>query len=402
MENHQLHRLVTGWFIREALTTPVGTWNGWFRDHPLCLRRHEQDDAGVDYSVLRVTIPPNLKKRRKTEPEEMLQPLAELCERLGEQIPPGEWRYLWYYLELLDRDQRVQPVCWIDPELLYKFFPDKNKSIPRKRLKQLTPQELQQVDWQQIMGSPWRYQLATMDAATRSTVVSESDRAKREEWREWLVRTWRAQEQHWLQKGRLSYEAVLPWTRMLAFDPALLEGGDPGSTRPPRRPRVSIGRLRAQAGYPGLYWQKIPLYDLRHLSLVWEEMKQELYVTSVFNLAAKQRQDPKLWKRLEQRFVLPFQRLSHYRYLVRLREQKVLEWTRDEGKSLDEIGELLVESKLHPLDPAEADRVSRMAPQDKASYYETARRVAVRLRKRLRDEGLLQRLHPGRPPKSDK
>jgi len=402
MEDHQLQNMVTVWYMGEALSVDPATPQGWFRDHPLKLRRHEQDDVLADYSVLRVSIPPRLRKRQPTEPKEMLQPLAELCRQVGDRLPEGEWRYEWYYFELLDKDERVQPLCWVDPSLLYEFFPAEEQTITQQPLEQMSESELKEVDWEELMGRPYRYQLATMDGVTRTAALSDSDREKRDEWRDWLVRTWRVHEQEWLKEGRLSYETVRPWSRMLAFDPALLEAEDllSAKARSLDRP-LSMARRRSYAGYPGLYWHMVPLYDARHLSLVWEAMKQELYVTSVFNPAARQRQDPELWKRLQERFVLPFQRMSHYRYLVRLREQKVLEWTRDEGKTLSEIARLLVDSKLHPLDPAEADRVSRMSLEHKQYYYQTARRVAVRIRKRLREAGRLERLPPGRPRKKD-
>jgi len=400
MEDHELLNAVTVWYIRAALTQPPQTWNGWFRDHPLLLRRHEQDQVLVDFSVLRVPLPLRLRQRGRTEAEEMLQPLAELCERVGEKMPAGEWAYDWYYLELLDRQERVAPLCWIDPELLYQCFPPPDGALSPAQSKAKGRQQRQSRVGRQTEASPWHYQLAAMDAVARGEVTASFGPATRQQWEDWLVRTWRKHEPQWLQEGQLTYETVLPWSKMLVFDPALLETDHtPARRRQKERPGGSPARLRSQAGYPGLYWQKIPLYDERSLPLIWHAMKEGMYVTSVFNPAAKQRQDPRLWQVLEARFSLPFPRLSHYRYLVRLREQKVLEWRRDEGKILTEIAKLLVDSGLHPLDPVEAARVRRKMPEEKQAYYASARRVAVRVVKRLRDEGLIQRGKPGRRPK---
>jgi hypothetical protein len=59
--------------------------------------------------------------------------------------------------------------------------------------------------------------------------------------------------------------------------------------------------------------------------------------------------------------------------------------------------------RLYPLDPQEAARVSWMGQEDKeAYYYPYARRVAIRIRARLRREGLIQRGKPGRPRKEQK
>jgi hypothetical protein len=410
MEHHELPNLVTVWHIRRALTEPAGGWNGGFRSHPLFLRRHEQDMTWRDLSVLNVTLPLHLGTGKKTEPEEMLQPLAELCERVGEQMPAQRLDYDWYFLELLDRDRRLAPFCWIDPDLLYEFFPDQGTSITQEQFDAMSPQEREEEfrrqmdEYRREVSRQWPRQLVTMDWVARSEHSSDSDLEKREKWWEWLVRTWRDHEPQWLQQGRLIYDTVLPWSQMLDFDAELVET-DLARTQSPWvhevSPTVPRRYSRARAGHQGLYWKKIPLYDRECLSQVWEAMKEVMWITSVFNVAAKQEQDPKLWKGLEERFFLPFQRMSRYEYLVRWREQMVLEWRR-EGKTLDEIATLLVDTRLYPLDPRKAARISRMRQEVQSSYHASAWRVAERILKRLREEGLVQRGKPGRPRKEPK
>ena len=127
-------------------------------------------------------------------------------------------------------------------------------------------------------------------------------------------------------------------------------------------------------------------------------MQRELFITSVFNVGATQQQDPQLWKHLEERFAIPYQRMRRYRYLELHREQKVLDWTR-KGMTVRGMAERLVEEGLHPLkhnlysDPPPSDDWER------ANRVNSAVRVVNRIRERLRSEGLIKPGKPGRPRK---
>ena len=393
MEDHQLLNMVTASYMRAALGPDNASVTGHFKNHPLILARHEQDNVLVDYSVLAVKMPLQIKQRPKSEHEEMLQPLAELCElcdKRGEQIPEGTWEYDWYYFELLDRDKRLEPICWISPELLYNQFPDEREPVVH------TIEGLQLVS-----PAPYSHQLATMDVVGRREGHSAADGEGRKHWQHWLVKTWREHEDAWVKAGQLTYEVVSPWSKQLQFASALIEPTDlstPGFDN--ESSALSIAQLGSRAGYPGLYWEMVPLYDRRRLSKIWDAMKHDLFVTSVFNLAAGAKQHPALWQRLENRFVLPFKRMSRHEYLVRLREQNVLEWTR-QGATLDELADLLIDARLYCLDESEADRVSRLPTAEKQFYYhENAKRQIRRIRQRLREEGLIEKGRPGRPKKS--
>lgn len=230
--------------------------------------------------------------------------------------------------------------------------------------------------------------------------VDEQDKEERSRWLEWLVETWQENEARWVEEGLLSYESVEPWTFQLRHDPRL-------------RPRIPEGRWdrrddytplhlsRAGAGHSGLYWKMIPLYDVNDLQKIWWSMKEDLHATSVFNLAAGPTQDKHLWKRLEERFQLRHRRMSRYQYLIRYREQKVLEWTRDDGKTLDEIAQLLADEGLHPLDAAGPSLTPPLSPSERHANFASARQVAVRIRIRLHKEGVLDKLPPGRPRRQE-
>ena len=141
----------------------------------------------------------------------------------------------------------------------------------------------------------------------------------------------------------------------------------------------------------------VPLYEETAVSRLWRAMGQEPFVTSVFNHEAKPRQDAKLWKRLEERFALTYQRLSRYHYEIRLRELRVLQLTH-EGVALTRIADILLAEGLHPLDPTSLKAAS-LTDDDRALLADSARRVVVRIRGRLRDAGLISRLPAGRPRK---
>lgn len=372
LEECELLNAVTVWYIREMLDPDPRSPSGYFKDHPLMLPVHEQNPAIADFSVLRVPLPLRMKSRPRTEVERMLRPLAQLCEQHKGCVPAGQWRYQWYYLELLDRDGDYQPLCWISPWLLSAYLeddrdrPETPDGIPR------TPRYLPR--------------LGEMDLLARTAPDSDKDELLREEWQKWLVRTWTAHEEEWKTAGLVVREHVRPWSQRLEFVPDFI-------TQQQREP---LWQKRAWAGHPGLYWRMVPLYDKRHIWKVWTAMKRELYLTSVFNPGSRQRENSKLWRRLEERFALPFQRMTRYRYYVRLREQRVLEWTR-QGKSLSEIAERLLEGGLHPLDPDRAEPVHVNNPDVRDMYLKSARRVAVRIRRGLREDGLIERGKPGRP-----
>ncbi len=392
VEDHALLNAVTVRYIREALESPSAGPFGEFKGHPLLLRRHEYDNVLVDYSVLYIRMPLSGEDLPRTEVGEMLQPLAELCQSRkadGETLPDETWVYEWYYLELLDRDERVEPICWIRPELLYKEFPDDRAptvhTVGRREL---------------VYPAPYSHQLATMDAVARRASYSIADPKDTEQWRHWLVGTWREQERHWIEEGLLIHEQVKPWTRLLAFDAtSVVRDEQAASGLDDGAPGTLLERMIADAGYPGLYWTHIPVYDRRRLGSIWDAMKHEMFVTSVFNLAAGPAQQPALWERLEDRFVVPFQRMSRYDYLVRLREQKVLEWSRA-GKTIAEMADLLIDDKLYTLDEDAADTISRLPQMLRSDmYHDNAERQVRRIRRRLCEDGLIEKRKPGRPRK---
>lgn len=376
LEEYQLKNLVTIKYMRRQLDeTPD------FRSHPLQLKRHEHDWTEVDYSVLNVKLPIDPDEPPKNEAEEMTLPLGELCERIGESFPKGQWRYKWYYFELLDRDEQVQPLCWVRPELLCRYWPrptprdNGDTGIPPKR----------------------PYWLRAMD----TTAVGSK--------RGWLTVTWERYRERWLEDGWLRYDSPELWTSMLDYDPSLTGESDfsefpsdESEDGPPAHRRY------ASAGFPGLYWKMIPLYDARQLSNMWSAMKHELFVTSVFNFGATRHQHEKLWQRMEGRFVLPFERISRYEYLIRLREQKVLEWSKkdprreEDGLTIEEMGWKLMNEKLASLDEEEADRISKLPRETQERLHlPNAMRQVRRIRRRLREDGLIEKRKPGRPPKEE-
>lgn len=160
---------------------------------------------------------------------------------------------------------------------------------------------------------------------------------------------------------------------------------------------AACARLVFGADHHALWWRMVPLYEETVIARVWRAMAQELFVTSVFNHEARPRQDAKLWKRLEERFALTYQRMSRYHYEIRLRELRVLQLT-CEGVGLTETADRLIAEKLHPLDPT-GERAATMTDDDRKLLSDSARRVVVRVRKRLRDAGLIPRLPAGRPRK---
>jgi hypothetical protein len=383
MTEGQLSNAATVWFIKESL----GDHGDGFRDHPLQLPLHELGAGIVDFTVLTVDLPFRAPKRGKLkEPEEMLLPLAGLCEELGTSIEADKFEFEWYYLELLDRDERVRPLCWISPELLYCPFPD-DRERP----------VVEMAGVPMLMENPYQRSLLTMDDLRRTPSANEADEKERALWLTWLAETWQGNEGEWMAKGLLSYEPMRPWTSQLRYDPRLRK--EPIKSRWAKENHyVPLHLSRARSGPDGLYWTMIPLYDVRDLQRIWWAMKQDLYATSVFNLAARSQQDKHLWRRLEERFQLRQRRMSRYKYLIAMREQRVLEWT-TEKKTLDQIAQLLVEAKLHPLDPAGPLFANPVAEGYREANLSSARQVAVRIRGRLHKAGVLEKLPPGRPKK---
>ncbi|MEN6546025.1 MAG: hypothetical protein ABFE07_08300 [Armatimonadia bacterium] len=379
----ELLNIVTVWHVEHAMHQSGDD----FRDHPLLLPVHELGAAFEDFSVLTARLPvPIPQKTKLKEPEEMLLPLAQLCVELGDRLQAEKLTYPWYYLELLDRDERVRPLCWISPELLERRFPDDRE----RRHQQIAGRDF-------LMENPYPRSLLTMDDVWRALVPGDIEKPDPTEWQEWFIGTWREHEAAWLGEGLLCYEPVRPWMSLLRFDERL-QRTVPVSRWGESKPYPPLWLTRAGLAHTGLYWSMIPLYDVRDLQRIWWSMKQDLYVTSVFNLAAGPRQNQHLWRRLEERFQLGRRRMTRYRELLAYREEKVLEWTL-EGSSLVETAHLLIGAGLHPLDPAGPLLAQPVPPDQVEANMPSARQVVVRIRKRLREKGQIERLPAGRPRK---
>ena len=409
VEDHQLRNTATIRAMRGSLDSHGLSTSSW---HPLLLPLAPDSGAIVDYSTLEVYLPLELSETG-TPLEQMLRPLADLCQTDLSLQRPVPWVYEWYYFELLDGDEVLRPLCWIDSELLFRFFPDHRpgkvimgwvpeewgpeedagpRDVPYGR--QETGDDRQHgggLIYAPILERPaYPHQLWQMDYIAQLPPGSDSDLEERQEWWTWMVHTWRQNEERWLAEGLLTYGSVRPWLSQLRFDQALAE-----ETPVPEWGGVESGvrlwKHFSRAGDLGLFWQMIPLYDTRSLDLIWQAMQQELYQTSVFNPQAKPRQNPALWRDLEERFALQYRRMSEYWHKIRLREHRVLEWTR-QGKGLQDIANLLISEGLHPLRKYWGD--------EEGANLESAHRVAVRIRRRLRERGLIERGKSGRPRKA--
>ena len=380
--------------------------------HPLLLPLGPDSGAIVDYSTLEVYLPLELTKAA-TSLEQMLRPLADLSQAQLSLQRPVRWVYEWYYFELLDRDGVVRPLCWLNSELLFRFFPDDRpgkvimgwvpeewgpdedagpRDVPYGR--QETGDDRQHggalIPAQILQRPTYSRQLSQMDDIAQLPSKDDEELKHRDEWRTWMMHTWRQNEERWLAKGLLTYGSVRPWLSQLRFDQALAEEAPVPEWRGVES-GVPLWKHFSRAGDLGLFWQMIPLYDARDVSVVWQAMQQELYQTSVFNPQAKPRQDPELWRDLEERFALQYRRMSEYWHKIRLREHRVLEWTR-QGKGLQDIANLLISEGLHPLRKYWGD--------EEGANLESAHRVAVRIRRRLRERGLIERGKAGRPRKA--
>jgi hypothetical protein len=124
LADHELRKLVTAGQMRRALAEEQSDWGPLTKTHPLVVPGHEQDKAKWDRSVLLVPLPLRLPGRPRNEAEKLLQPLSQLCAQHRSEMEPGWWHYEWFYLELLDQDEEVQPLCWISSELLDRSAPE--------------------------------------------------------------------------------------------------------------------------------------------------------------------------------------------------------------------------------------------------------------------------------------
>lgn len=353
-----------------------------FRSHPLELPYHEESEAIVDYTVLKVRLPLELRGKPRSLVEELMWPVSDLCKRHGREMALGKWDYRWWYLELLDRDGEFEPVCWISTELFHTHFHDELRThwiLPNVSQKVGYSRQMQTMDQ---LGHLPGHGGCTAEQLTK-------------EWRDWLARIWDAHESDWLKDGLLDYGRVAPWSSQLEYD-GLPDYQAPQWTND-HEGEIPLWRDRASTGYEGLYWRAIPLYDRSQIRRVWDAMKRELYLTSVFNPAAKPTQDRKLWARLKERFPGKIEHMTRRQYAIRLREQRVLEWHR-EGKNGWEIARLLVSRGLYPMDAEEQARTGALAGSHD-DLVEYARRVVARIKKRLVDDGLIEKGKPGRPRK---
>ena len=87
--DHQLDNMVTAIYIRKGIDED----STGFRQHPLMLRSRRDSNAITDFSILTVPLPLAMKQRGSTELIEMISPVRELCKRLGDRLPAGEWNY---------------------------------------------------------------------------------------------------------------------------------------------------------------------------------------------------------------------------------------------------------------------------------------------------------------------
>ncbi len=107
-----------GWMRRHmSLPTALGQ-----EEHPLLLPLHELGDVEVDYTVLQVPLPLAASRAPAGNVGEMLAPLAQLCAKHEGLVPETTFRYLWFYLEVLDRDGDLHPCCWISSRLYQGFL----------------------------------------------------------------------------------------------------------------------------------------------------------------------------------------------------------------------------------------------------------------------------------------
>lgn len=379
--DHQLVNAVTARYVRGALNPSPSLSD---ISHPLRLPVAPGAPGLVDYSELHLRLPLEL-GRVPVALARMLQPLVEISERHLSDHPAGQWTYDWFYLELLDMDGDAQaeegpfgqwledehwprPICWIASEVLFSGQVDDR------------PREAGQSADAHTLGES-RRMLSQMDTIAQT----ESGRdAQHEEWRQWLVRTWRANEEQWLKQGLLTYEPMRPWLSQLRYDPALAESLVPTRWGGEDR-KAPLWRYWSRAGNLGLYWNMVPIYDQRSVSLIWIAMQYELYQTSVFNPEATARQDPDTWRRIERRFFLEYRRMTERQLAISERERRVLEWSK-EGKTLGEMADLLMETGLYPL----------LGETWGTPTKKSARRVVVRIRERLHQDGLVDRRPSGR------
>lgn len=362
IEDHQLMNLATIHWMRGRVDSLCPAF------HPFMLPLREGSPVIVDHSLPIFTLPLVTRTLPQGELGEILQPLAELCQRYRGHFPEGRWAYRWFYYELLDRDGRVRPLCWMDPRLLHAQF------------------EMQAIG----ESTQVRPALPGEDAFSDLPDCQEQERI------DGFVRHWRQNEQLWMSEGLLRWDPVPRWLSMLRFDRAAAE----------EEARRSIGAagyvgpngpmpLEA-AWYPGLRWNMVPLYDQRQWDAVVWAMKEDLFTTSIFNPAAGSVQSRKLWQRLDDRFGPRFMRMSRQEFRSRLREKRIME-LHQEGLTLPEIARSLLKEGLHPLDETTARGV-RESTGDERRMWESRALDAVRtVTRSLRKRHLIPKRKPGRP-----
>jgi hypothetical protein len=95
------------------------------RDHPLYLPMDDRGELLHDYSALDLYLDELARVQEAPELPVNVLPLAKLCRRHRNRIAEGElWSYKLYYLELLAREGKLQPLFWGNVEVLNPaFFP---------------------------------------------------------------------------------------------------------------------------------------------------------------------------------------------------------------------------------------------------------------------------------------
>jgi len=431
LSDDQLQNLVTVYWMRRHMgcVTIDGRW-----DHCLILPAGLDTPVLTDYTELRVYLPLNAEDLPQGVVGKMLKPLAELCAANAGVIPLSKWTYEWFYLELLDREKRVSPLCWISVDLLERIgvvpaheasrqkiaegpgaigeLPgsakqprrerkarSSNSGASRERESRLLRAHQQAAEWLYEARRTFPFygtKLLAIDQTKEPVQIgtwpaSEAIAEESIRWRELFRQVWRENEERWVRQGLVRFDSVKPWLQMLVLDRRALPVEGQTSIATAGQHGSSIGSI----SLPWLRWKMIPLYDARDIHKVREAMKQELFVTSVFNWHAKPRQNARLWSTLEQRFALKFQRSSYLAYRSKLRRRKVLEWTL-QGKSINETARLLLENDLHPLDEYEIKYARAVGADVFEVYFDAARRTVIRLRAEFHNQGKIPEGDSGR------
>ncbi len=353
IEDDQLPNLVSVYWMR--------TWIDNFKSRfgcslPFQLPRFEGGNAIYDYSVPWFGMPVDPDKLPRNELGSMLRPLAKLCGKYRGHVMDGAWAYRWFYYELLDRDGRLRPLCWVSPRLLHA---DLDLERVGEKVTSWSPLFLEQT---------WRYEPAEYERA--------ADR---------FMAHWRQHERLWVSKGLLRYDGVDGWLSQLRFEAkAGLEERKCWTTEAGHFGPDGPWELE-NAWFPGLRWDMVPLYDRRQCTTPLRAMKEDLFKTSVFNPAANARQSAVRWRQLESRFGIRFVRTSHEKSRSREREDRIVALF-NEGFTKRQIAEVLIDEGLHPLNEAYAAEARRSSAKDRKDWvdaaYETVRAITRKLRGR--------------------